>query len=144
MKETGRVVETLGRDALVEFERTSACESCGACRRFGAQTMRLTLQNAIGARPGDRVVVEMDAKSVVSASLWAYAFPLAMLFLGALVGERLWQSGLFSAQWPIGVLALCAAGLGFGVLRLLTPYFAKKRSLAPMMVEIIGTADDIH
>lgn len=136
MKETGRIVSVEGPECQVEFNRSSACESCGACNRFGDSTMRVTMKNTLDGHTGDRVVVEMGAKNVIGASIWAYIFPLFMLILGAYVGKLSMSWFSIQEDWIVAIAALLFAAMAYGILRLLNPYFSKKQGLNPVMVEI--------
>jgi sigma-E factor negative regulatory protein RseC len=139
MKEIGQVVEIAGSNCRVEFIRTSACESCGACMRFGEKCMTVTMSNALHAVVGDQVVVEMSAKSVIGAGLWAYIFPLCMLVIGAVAGKTVLPLIGVNGDIPTAICALAFVGLSFLILRWLNPYFAKRRGFLPLMVEILRT-----
>jgi sigma-E factor negative regulatory protein RseC len=138
MKEIGRVLVADERSCEVEFERSSACASCGACSRFEGQSMRTTLSNTLGAKPGDLVEVEMSARNVLGASAWAYIFPLCMMVLGAVFGRWVLKLVGIAAEWPVAVIALAFVGLSFAALRLLNPYFAARRGFTPLMVAILN------
>ncbi len=137
MRETGHIVRIEGINCLVEFTRTSACESCGACTRFGEKSMSVTLPNSLNAQVGDFVCVEMSAKSVVGAGMWAYIFPLCMLLLGARIGKAVLPLISIDGDLAVAIIALGFTGLSYLILKLLDPYFAKRKGFKPVMVEIL-------
>ena len=137
MREVGHVVSVFGDDCQLEFIRTSACESCGACTRFGEKSMSVTLENSLNAKEGDYVAVEMSAKNVIGAGMWAYVFPLFMLLLGAVFGKNALPAIGLSGDVAVAISALGFTGLSFLILKLLDPFFAKRRGFKPVMVEIL-------
>ena len=136
MREIGRVVTANEAYCEVEFVRSQACAGCQACSRFSDTAMRIRLPNTVGAREGDCVLVEMGAVNVVGASLWAYIFPLIMLLIGGWVGSMVAAAFSIQTDWLAAICALIFAGLGFLVLKILNPYFARKRSFQPVLVRI--------
>ena len=96
--------------AEVVHIRQSACSGdCHKCSGCGAaqETMRLTVRNPIGARPGDRVVIESGSGPVLAAAAVLYLLPLVLFFLGYLAGSLLWQRGALTG---CGSFALGIAG----------------------------------
>ena len=82
--------------AQVVHIRQSACSGdCHKCSGCGAaqETLVLTARNPIGAQPGDTVVIQSATGPVLAAAAVLYMLPLALFFLGYLVGENLWQQG---------------------------------------------------
>lgn len=97
MIETDAVVTAVEGDrVLVEAGRRSACGHCdaaGACGGsvfaglFGNRPVRVEAKNEIDAQVGDRVIVSLPERTMMSVSLRLYLLPLFGLFLGAVVGE---------------------------------------------------------
>lgn len=138
MKEMGRVVSVSDKQCEVIFTRSSACESCGACRRMDGREMHAKLDNRLGAKVGDTVRVELGARNLLGASAWAYLFPLLLLFLGVGLGTLLKGAlGLANDVLP-ALFGLMGAACAYFILRKLNPVFAKKKGFAPQMVEIIS------
>lgn len=46
-------------------------------------------ENPIGAKPGDRVVIEASGGQVFKAILLVYALPVVLFFVGYFLGQRL-------------------------------------------------------
>ncbi|MFR7474401.1 MAG: SoxR reducing system RseC family protein [Christensenellales bacterium] len=86
MKEIGTVVRLEQNKALVLFERSSACQSCGRCQRAEGAHMQVWLPNTKQAEVGDKVCVELGARGMLRATWLAYIFPLVMLFVGVAAG----------------------------------------------------------
>lgn len=80
--------------AWVRTERESGCGSCQGQSTCGTSSLSklfamgasplLRLPNELGAKQGDRVVLEMPGSSLIKQAFLAYGLPLVGLFVGAL------------------------------------------------------------
>ncbi|MDD3839785.1 MAG: SoxR reducing system RseC family protein [Clostridia bacterium] len=83
MKETGKVIYKENDKIKIRFERSDACEKCGACKIGQNQEgMEIIVQNSVGADIGDIVEVEIEDVKLLRAVLIMYAFPLLMFIIG--------------------------------------------------------------
>ena len=95
--------------AQVAYLRQSACSGdCHKCSGCGAvqQTMVVTAQNPINARPGDLVTIESRSGPVLQAAAVLYLLPLVLFVAGYLIGMQ-WQLG--------GFIGVAAFGLGIAL-----------------------------
>ena len=129
----GLVTWTDGVNAKVRFLRSSQCAHCGACLTAGEGEMEVDLENAVGAKVGDRVRVALAPKRVVQASLLAYAVPLVLLLLGVWVGSQI--GDLYALLFGV-----VGCGIGYLTLRLVDRGRGK-RSFRPKIEEILYSAD---
>ena len=130
----GLVTSVKDGTAQIHFLRGSACAHCGACLTVGDSEMEISLPNTLGAKEGDRVMVDLSPKRVVQASLLAYAVPLVLLIAGVLVGSRI-------ADWAGLVLGVAACGLGYLILRIVEKKSTKKKSFQPTMTRILDDCE---
>lgn len=82
--------------AQVIHVRQSACSGdCHQCSGCGAakETIVLTAQNPIGARPGQVVTVRSASGPVLLDAAILYLMPLVLFFAGYLVLQVLWARG---------------------------------------------------
>jgi sigma-E factor negative regulatory protein RseC len=123
LEEVGTVVDTEGEYAWIETDRQSACGACASRQGcaggsmasvFGRRPVRIRSRNAIGARPGDRVLVAVNEAALSEGSLTAYAVPLLGLLVGAGLGQLL-AIRLALAQPDGAALILGALGLAVGL-----------------------------
>jgi len=125
IEETARVMETSGGFAWVEVRTKSGCGTCaasGGCgsasiaRLFHQPPMRLKVVNSVGARPGDEVIIGIEASALLSGALAMYVLPLVLLIAGAAIGEWLAQflsPGSRSAgDWSVGHAQIISIALG--------------------------------
>ena len=85
--EEGVVIETHEGKATVRIDKSSACAHCkaGCMERGGA--MVTEANNLAGARVGDAVRLEFNAKAALTASLAVFGIPLLALLLGVFLGS---------------------------------------------------------
>ena len=103
--------------------RESACSGdCHKCSGCGSsqQTMVIRVENPIGARVGDWVVLEAKSGAVLKAAVMLYIVPLVLFIAGYLLGEHLWQSGI--------LFALAGLLIGLVLVKLLDRHMTKKGS----------------
>ena len=116
-------VRRLLPDGMAEVMRVreSACSGdCHKCSGCGAakQTLLFTARNAIGAAPGDAVVVESDTATVLKGAALLYVLPLLTFLAGYIVGENLWGRGI--------LVSILGFVLGMAPIKLYDRHLAKK------------------
>ena len=70
--------------AEVAVTRTTACGgNCGRCESCIFQSeLKTSAKNLIGAKPGQRVLIESRSSRIYGAALLVYILPLVLLLLG--------------------------------------------------------------
>ena len=94
--------------AQVLHIRQSACSGdCHKCSGCGAiqESMVLTANNPIGAKPGDVVVIASKSAPVLAGAAVLYLLPLGLFFAGCLLGAA-WGRTLLvgGAGFLLGIL----------------------------------------
>lgn len=121
IEETAIVDACDGDVAVVQVQRAAGCSTCSTAAGcghsavagyFARRATRVMVQNPVGARPGERVVVGIEEGPFVLASLAIYLLPLGTLILGAAFGGGL-SAG--SALGDLGAVAGGVGGLGAGL-----------------------------
>jgi sigma-E factor negative regulatory protein RseC len=129
--------------AEVVTDRRGACGGCehsqGGCRSCLTSTTKMvsTAQNAIGARPGDVVLIHLKESALWTGAMLLYIVPILGLMTGAFIGASFgesWSMGASGAAIIFGFL-----GLAFGFL--LTLYISKSSGvrfrLVPQITRIV-------
>lgn len=88
LEEIGHVVETINGKAKIRIQRHASCAKCGACSMGNNLMVELELENTLGARTGQYVVVKLENASLLRAAVWVYILPLVMMILGYWLGEN--------------------------------------------------------
>ena len=115
-----RVTRTDGTSAWVISEAPASCGACAGkgCgssvfnRLWHPDSPEFQVVNAIGASPGEAVVVGLPEGALLQASAAAYVVPLLALLLGAGLGQMLGgkENGELAATLG-GLIGLLLAGL---------------------------------
>lgn len=99
--------------AEISVPRKSACghdcEECAGCGVSGAAVHAKAL-NPIGARPGQKVVVESSTKKMLRIVALVYLIPVALFFAGYLAALTVTDS--VAAQYTAAVLGFILGILG--------------------------------
>ena len=97
MEQIVRVRQTFENgSAQVLHIRQSACSGdCHKCSGCGAaqEGIMLTVDNPIGAAPGDLVTIEAATGPVLRGAAVLYMMPLLLFFLGYALGAVVWSKG---------------------------------------------------
>lgn len=142
LEETGTVVEAGPEFILVETQSRSACSHCSTdncttsvvSKLFGVKRNRLQLENSLGAKLGDRVVIGIRDDLLVKASLWAYLLPLIVMLISvALVGILGAGEGLQS------LVALGGLVLGLTLVRGSSGKGSYQKHFRPQLLRMAGT-----
>ena len=111
-------------DCEVFVLRESACSGdCHKCSGCGAPTQQVFVRakNAIGARPGDRVIVTSRTAEVLPAMFVVYILPLVLMLCGYFAARAL---GV-----PAGLLACAGFALGVAVVVAYDRLIAKRKAV---------------
>ncbi len=113
IEENATVVSCEGDRAVVETQQKAACGSCHSADSCGTSVIsglfkrkhnQLRVLNAIDAKPGERVVIGLQERALVNASLVAYLLPLFFMISFALAGQELMGQYFQSAGELIAIL----------------------------------------
>lgn len=145
MDQIGRIIGIDGSEAVIEVERNSACAKCGICHMGETQSLRLVVQNSIGAQVGNRVLIEMDKSSVLKAGTIVYLLPLLAFLTGIALAYGLDTVVDLPGSpdwWGIGAGFVLFA-LVFVVIRLREPVYKKNPEYVPTIVRIVEDFEEI-
>ena len=122
-----------GRYAEISVPRKSACghdcEECAGCGVTGA-AVRARAENPIGARPGQKVVVESSTRNMLGIVALVYLTPIVLFLLAYFSAASLFSQGvrylLSAVGFAVGILLAVAydrrlrrrGGLTFTIVRL--------------------------
>ncbi len=134
--EEGEVVELRNGTVVVRLEAGMRCMTCaarGACQAFGSGVRKIELPSREGVEPGQRVVLKYKSRFRIFSALLVFLVPIV-----GLVGGFVAAVALFKTQGA-GVLgAFLGLGIGFGLLRLIDRWIARRATFLPEIVEKKG------
>lgn len=134
MEEAGRIIEVRAGRALVQTERSGACGRCAAkagCAPLGeGRQARIWAADCVGVERGEKVVVEIPEKSLLTAAVLGWFVSAALLAAGAWAGTRVGPRWGYSRA-AAGVVAGCGAlALSLAAMKL----SARRRLKGPRIV----------
>ena len=102
--------------AEISVPRKSACghdcEECAGCGVTGA-AVHAKAVNPIGARPGQKVIVESSTQKMLGIVAFVYLIPVALFMLGYLLAAFVTDS--VAIQYTVAAAAFFV-GIGFAIL----------------------------
>ncbi|MBQ7793118.1 MAG: SoxR reducing system RseC family protein [Clostridia bacterium] len=102
------IVKTAGNMAEVSIIRETACgENCANCGGCVAGETVIRAENTVGAKVGDKVVLEIPDRAALGAASIAYILPIAVLLISITVTSLCGVSEGGSALFTLAALALC-------------------------------------
>jgi sigma-E factor negative regulatory protein RseC len=104
----GVVIETNGNTAKVRTSIHNDCENCGFCP--GNNAMIFEVINKVGAKVGQRIIIEKNETNTLLAAFIIYILPLVVIGCGIYLGYYLSSRLLFSAD-----LLMIIGGVVFGL-----------------------------
>lgn len=140
MLEVGKVIQIGEGQATVEIKRNAACGKCGMCQISEDKKMVLAQpRNAIGAKVGDTVKVEMEFSSLMKASIIAYLVPLVFFLAGCVIG--FYKINIAGLGFAHPVVAFCTGlvflAASYGIIKLLDYRGAFRTRYTMDIIEII-------
>jgi len=136
------VIKTEGSQAWVEARESGTCGSCGSSgcstRRladlFGRRERAFPVVNVLHAVSGERVVIGIPSGALWRSAIRSYGLPLALMFAGAMIGQR-WGGDLAALAGAAGGLALTALLQKSGVSRAFQPVMLRRADEMSMSVK---------
>ena len=106
-------VESAQKDrATVRLSRPKSCKTCKVCAGPSKNEPFLLAENAIGAKSGDRVKVEIDDSLIAKTTFMFYGVPFLGFIIGVLTGHFFFAK-VFNIPYPELYTILLALLLSF-------------------------------
>ena len=100
MREVGTVERLENNFAVVKVDKKDECSKCGMCLfPQGANSIEFVADNKIGAKTGDKVIIEKGENGKLQGALLVFLVPLLLIGLSVILG-------LYVIKWELSVLIL--------------------------------------
>lgn len=138
IEETASVIDTRDGLALLETQRKSACQSCSVQSGCGTSTLakvvgrrssQIVVDNTLGVKPGEQVVVAIEESALVQGSFLVYLLPLVIMLAAGVFAERVFESELITI-----ISALAGLFISVFLVRIILYLSGLKKSLRPYLV----------
>lgn len=134
LRENATVISTDRDTAKVAITRSEACGHCPAkssCSAASGEINVLQVANPAGARPGERVIIELPPDQLVRATASVYLLPAVAMVAGATAGWLPTGSDLWAMFGAV-------AGLAASSLALYIRGRRKKDASGPAISEVLS------
>lgn len=131
--------------AWVEIQRHSGCGNCvssAGCgtatlaKAWGARTLRTRALSELPLQPGDAVMVGLADGILLRGALLAYLLPLALLLVGALLGQTAFAG---AGEEPVILSGAMGLGLGFLAVRVMSRRFRDDQRFQPVVLRVCAS-----
>lgn len=114
MRTTGEVVKVYNNTAVVRIELKSACghecTNCGACK---AKYIEAEALNTLGAKIGDRVIIESESQGILKIAFLLYILPVLIIIFAGIFARLTSISNIYNSVIFILLFILWFLGLRF-------------------------------
>lgn len=143
MEELATVIGIKGNQAEVKIVRYSACskceEKCSLAESHEQDELIVEVENNIRVKKGEQVLLEMDERNVLFASLIVYLLPLGAMIIGYFVFSWFTLRMGFQSGEGAGIIGtLIFLFLSFLGIHLINPYLEKKTGFKPIIKKVIS------
>ena len=138
MREIGLLTEIKGNIAVVSVDKKGECAGCGLCLfKENAQKAEFYAKNPVGAKVGDKVIVERAENGRFLGALLAFFVPLLLIGLAVLIDYLFIKKEIW-----ILVLSVLFIAVWYLILAFLDKKLKKVGALDSRIVSVISTIDD--
>ncbi len=134
-------METAGNTAKIMMSRSGGCEGCkaaGSCKVASGDRI-MEADNPLGAKPGQRVMVNIESAMFLKATFLTYMLPVIFLFLGAYLGGKYGPmlSGAISLDYWQAIGGIVFLVLSAALVRLYDRKVKRATTIRPVIVKIM-------
>ncbi len=147
LEEIARVVKSSPEKLWVETETRSSCSHCSSsstcgtsvlAKLFSVKRNQLQLDNSLGAKTGEQVVIGMPDDLLVRAAIWAYLLPLLAMVLVTIIA-----SAAGAGDELQSLFGLCGLVTGFILVRRQTNGTTSQQNFKPRLLRMADQAEVI-
>ncbi|MDT0603526.1 SoxR reducing system RseC family protein [Thalassotalea castellviae] len=148
IKEEARVTAITQDSVTVESIVKSTCsgcqqlESCGSgqiAKAFPQKKTTYTVRSELSVKVGDRVIIGLSEKLLLSAAWQVYIWPLIGLFIGSFLGQSLLDANLISHELWALPMAILGGYLGYFLAKRQQFIMRDKPEWHPTLIDVLPT-----
>ena len=142
MNQDGYIVEIIDEDTpMMRMMRMSACAKCGKGMSASSvsEEFLVEVDNTIGAKVGDHVVVSMEHINVMKATILVYVIPMVLLIVGIVRSYYALNAIGFNGATEVvaAVIGIALMGLSYIYLKINDKKFKESREYVPVVTKIL-------
>lgn len=142
MNQDGYIVEIIDENtAMLRMMRMSAWAKCNKCVTVSSESEEILVEvdNSIGAKVGDHVMVSMEHMNILKATFLVYVIPMILLIFG-IVGSYYILDGIgFSGVKEVvaTIIGIILMALSYIYLKINDKKFRESREYVPVVTKIL-------
>lgn len=133
--EQGFVIEVIDDLAKIKVGRHSDCKNCGACP--GSDSIIISANNKMGAKPGQRVLIEVKETNVLKAAFVVFILPLIALFIGVMLGGIIGEYIKFNIFMSRVIGGIITFLLSIFIIKIFDKASAENEKSKPVIIRIL-------
>jgi len=144
MEETVQILAVREGEAYVSAQRQSSCGHCSArsgcgtsvlSRYIGRRSMQMWVEDPIGVKVNDEVVIQLQESGLFRASILFYLLPLILFLASALLGEYIARALELESEALVILSAIIGLALGFAWLHKSEKKIIHDNRLRPVIIK---------
>ena len=80
-------IETQTRSSCTHCSSSSACGTSVLAKLFAVKRIQLQVENSLGAKSGEKVIIGMPDELLIRAAIWVYLLPLIAMVLVTILAD---------------------------------------------------------
>jgi len=102
-----------------------------------------TVQNAVGARPGDVVLIHLKESALWTGAMLLYIVPILWLMTGAFIGASFGESWSIGATGAAIIFGFLGLALGFALTLYISKLSGVRFKLVPQIIRVVERSQTI-
>ena len=137
--EKGIVTQIGPGTAWVRTLPSEACASCASCGTCNAQRddMEVEVINEVGAKIGDRILIDIKTSAFLKATFLLYVFPIIGLLAGAMLGVQAAAYYGYDSSACSALFGFAAFFLTVAFVRIKGNRMGEDRAYRPKIVKVL-------
>jgi len=137
--EKGIVTKVGAGTAWVRTLPSEACAGCASCGTCNAQREDAEVEviNEIGARIGDRILIDIKTSAFLKATFLLYVFPIIGLTIGAMLGVKVSEHFGYDASVCSAAIGFAAFFLTVAIVRIEGNRMGRQKAYRPQIIKIL-------
>jgi positive regulator of sigma E activity len=138
MKELGFVIKTEKGRATVKVDKKDECSRCGLCLfPKNATSVEFSVNNGVGAKEGDTVMIETKENSKLLRTLRAFLVPLILTAIAAVITLTIIKEETYML-----IISAVSIAIWYAILPSIDKRLKKSNAFAPDIIQIIENKKD--
>ena len=137
--EKGIVTKIGAGTAWVRTLPSEACAGCSSCGTCNAQREDTEVEaiNEVGARIGDRILIDIKTSAFLKATFLLYIFPIIGLTAGAMLGVHLAEQYGYDPSACSAAFGFAAFFLSVAFVRVKGNQMGRQRAYRPKIIKVL-------